>query len=163
MPHRNAPLTPTGRLRPARCVVEEGWSLRRAAERFQVSATTAKRWADRYRQLGEAGMHDRTRPPASQPPPDAAGCRGAGARSAPGAPHRSARPARTGIAPSTAHRILVRHGVAPPGGMRPGHRRARPPLASTSAPGTWSISTSRSSAASPTRADTRCRACRGPR
>ena len=37
MPHRNAPLTETGRLRLARCVVEDGWPLRRAAERFQVS------------------------------------------------------------------------------------------------------------------------------
>ncbi len=59
MPHRNAPLTETGRLRLARCVVEDGWPLRRAAERFQVSPTTAKRWADRYRVLGEAGMTDR--------------------------------------------------------------------------------------------------------
>ncbi|SCK44870.1 leucine-zipper of insertion element IS481, partial [Streptomyces sp. WMMB 714] len=55
MPHRNAPLTETGRLRLARCVVEEGWPLRRAAERFQVSPTTARRWAGRYRELGEAG------------------------------------------------------------------------------------------------------------
>ena len=39
MSHRNAPLPETGRLRLARCVVEDGWSLRRAAERFQVSAT----------------------------------------------------------------------------------------------------------------------------
>ncbi|SCK58876.1 leucine-zipper of insertion element IS481, partial [Streptomyces sp. WMMB 714] len=58
MPHRNAPLTETGRLRLARCVVEEGWPLRRAAERFQVSPTTARRWAGRYRELGEAGMAD---------------------------------------------------------------------------------------------------------
>jgi hypothetical protein len=46
VPHRNAPLTETGRLRLARCVVEQGWPLRRAAERFQVSATTAQRWAE---------------------------------------------------------------------------------------------------------------------
>jgi transposase len=47
MCHRNAPLSETGRLRLARCVVEEGWSLRRAAERFQVAVTAAskKRWA----------------------------------------------------------------------------------------------------------------------
>ncbi|MFB9739405.1 IS481 family transposase, partial [Streptomyces thermocoprophilus] len=32
-----------------RCVVDDNWPLRRAAERFQVSVTTAKRWADRYR------------------------------------------------------------------------------------------------------------------
>ena len=43
MTHRNAPLTETGRLRLARCVVEQGWPLRRAAERFQVSPATAAR------------------------------------------------------------------------------------------------------------------------
>jgi transposase-like protein len=53
--HRNVPLTETGRLRLARCVAEEGWPLRRAAERFQVSPTTAARWAARYRQAGAAG------------------------------------------------------------------------------------------------------------
>ena len=67
MPHRNAPLTETGRLRLARCVVDDGWPLRRAAERFQVSATTAKRWADRYRDLGEAGMGDRSSRPHHSP------------------------------------------------------------------------------------------------
>ncbi|WP_327066283.1 IS481 family transposase [Kitasatospora sp. NBC_01302] len=67
MPHRNAPLTETGRLRLARCVVEDGWPLRRAAERFQVSPTTAKRWADRYRALGEAGMTDRSSRPHHSP------------------------------------------------------------------------------------------------
>ncbi|MFE7954323.1 leucine zipper domain-containing protein, partial [Streptomyces sp. NPDC057413] len=63
MSHRNAPLTPTGRLRLARCVVEDGWPLRRAAERFQVSHTTAARWAARYRRHGAAGMHDRSSRP----------------------------------------------------------------------------------------------------
>ncbi len=67
MPHRNAPLTETGRLRLARCVVEDGWSLRRAAERFQVSPTTAQRWAARYRALGEAGMADRSSRPHHSP------------------------------------------------------------------------------------------------
>jgi hypothetical protein len=43
--HRNAPLPETGRLRLARCVVEDGWPLRRAAERFPVSHVTAARWA----------------------------------------------------------------------------------------------------------------------
>ncbi len=56
MVHANAKLTPRGRLELARCVVEGGWPLRRAAERFQVSVTTAKRWADRYRLHGCAGM-----------------------------------------------------------------------------------------------------------
>jgi transposase InsO family protein len=65
--HRNAPLSETGRLRLARCVVEEGWSLRRAAERFQVAVTTAARWAGRYRELGAAGMADRSSRPHHSP------------------------------------------------------------------------------------------------
>jgi transposase InsO family protein len=65
--HRNAPLTGTGRLRLARCVVDDGWPLRRAAERFQVSPTTAARWAARYRQAGEAGMADRSSRPHHSP------------------------------------------------------------------------------------------------
>ncbi|BBX69634.1 hypothetical protein MPSYJ_30950 [Mycolicibacterium psychrotolerans] len=67
MSHRNAPLSETGRLRLARCVVEDGWSLRRAAERFQVAVTTAARWASRYRELGPAGMVDRSSRPHHSP------------------------------------------------------------------------------------------------
>ncbi|MCY9784363.1 IS481 family transposase [Nocardiopsis sp. EMB25] len=65
--HTNAKLTPTGRLALARCVVEDGWPLRRAAERFQVSTTTARRWATRYRMLGQAGMHDASSRPHHSP------------------------------------------------------------------------------------------------
>ena len=67
MVHRNAPLTETGRLRLARCVVDDRWPLRRAAERFQVSPTTAARWAARYRQQGAAGMGDRSSRPRTSP------------------------------------------------------------------------------------------------
>ncbi|TVX88459.1 IS481 family transposase, partial [Mycolicibacterium porcinum] len=67
MSHRNAPLSETGRLRLARCVVEDGWSLRRAAERFQVAVTTAQRWAQRYREQGPAGMTDRSSRPHRSP------------------------------------------------------------------------------------------------
>jgi transposase InsO family protein len=67
MTHANAPLTATGRLRLARCVVEQRWPLRRAAERFQVSVSTVQRWVDRYRALGEAGMADRSSRPWSSP------------------------------------------------------------------------------------------------
>ena len=63
MVHRNAPLSETGRLRLARCIVDEGWTLRRAAERFQVSVSTASRWAGRYRLEGGAGMSDRSSRP----------------------------------------------------------------------------------------------------
>ena len=49
MTHANAPFTPEGRARLARLVVDEGWPVRRAAERFQCSPATASRWAHRYR------------------------------------------------------------------------------------------------------------------
>lgn len=55
MSHANATLTPRGRLALARCVVEDGWSVRRAAERFQTAPPTAARWAGRYRQAVDAG------------------------------------------------------------------------------------------------------------
>ncbi|MGW0429485.1 IS481 family transposase [Streptomyces sp. NPDC002990] len=113
MPHRNAPLAETGRLRLARCVVQDGWTYRRAAERFQVSPTTAQRWADRYRAHGEAGMHDRSSRPHHTP------------RRTP--THTERRiikirllrrwgPARIahllGLVPSTVHRVLTRFRLA---------------------------------------------------
>jgi transposase InsO family protein len=67
MTHAMSPLSETGRLRLARCVVDQGWPLRRAAERFNVSVTTAQRWAQRYRMSGPAGMVDRTSRPHSCP------------------------------------------------------------------------------------------------
>ena len=67
MSHANAWLTPRGRLRLASAVVDRGWSLRRAAERFQCSVSTAKKWADRYRAGGESAMVDRSSRPHRSP------------------------------------------------------------------------------------------------
>jgi transposase InsO family protein len=61
--HANAALTPRHRLRLARAVVEDGWSIAYAAAVFNVSWPTAKRWADRYRQAGPTGMTDRSSRP----------------------------------------------------------------------------------------------------
>lgn len=61
MVHHNALLTPKGRLKLARLVVEDGWSYRRAAERFQTPPATPKKWTDRYR-AGES-MEDRNSRP----------------------------------------------------------------------------------------------------
>ena len=108
VPHRNAPLTELGRLRLAQCVVDHGWPVARAAERFQVSRPTATRWSERYRDLGPVGMADRSSRPRCSP-------------------RRTPRPvvrkivhlrwkqrlgpvaiaARVGLAPSTVHRVLV--------------------------------------------------------
>lgn len=113
MVHGNAPLSELGRLRLARCVVDEHWPLRRAAQRFQVSPITAARWAGRYRQLGAAGMADRSSRPHRSPGKT---------------PARTERriinllvvrrwgPARIGyllgLHPSTVHRVLSRYRLA---------------------------------------------------
>jgi len=65
MTHANAPLTPVGRERLARLIVEEKWPVARAAERFQVSPATAHEWARRYR-AGEP-MTDRSSRPHTSP------------------------------------------------------------------------------------------------
>ena len=67
MSHANAALTPRGRLRLARLIVEQDWPVARAAERFDVSWRTASRWAERYRQLGADGMCDRSSRPHHSP------------------------------------------------------------------------------------------------
>ncbi len=94
MSHANALLTPRGRLALARCVVEDGWPLRRAAERFQVSPTTAARWSARYREAATAGMVDRSSRPNHSPdaPRDARNVASSGCGSPAGGtgPHRLA-------------------------------------------------------------------------
>jgi transposase InsO family protein len=107
--HANAALTPRARLRLARLIVEQGWPIARAAERYDVSWPTAKRWANRYRQLGPAGMNDASSRPRHSP-------------------NRVPQPVvrkivhlrwkhrlgpvqiadRVGLAPSTVHKVLVR-------------------------------------------------------
>ena len=67
MSHANAALTPLHRLKLARLVVDQGWPIARAAERYDVSWPTAKRWADRYRRLGAAGMNDASSRPHHSP------------------------------------------------------------------------------------------------
>jgi transposase InsO family protein len=107
--HANAALTPRARLRLARLVVDQGWPIARAAERYDVSWPTAKRWAERYRRLGPTGMNDASSRPHHSP-------------------NRTPAPVlrkivhlrwkhrlgpvqiadRVGLAPSTVHAVLVR-------------------------------------------------------
>lgn len=67
MSHANAALTPRARLRLARLVVERRWTHAAAAKMFMVAPRTAKKWADRYRAEGPAGMSDRTSRPHTSP------------------------------------------------------------------------------------------------
>jgi transposase InsO family protein len=90
-------------------VVDDGWSISYAAAVFNVAWPTAKRWADRYRAEGPAGMVDRSSRPHSSP------------RRTPAPVVRRivhlrwkqrlgpvAIADRVGIAPSTAHAVLRR-------------------------------------------------------
>jgi hypothetical protein len=65
--HANAALTPRARLKLARLIVDHGWKPARAAERYDVSWRTAKKWAGRYQAEGPAGMVDRSSAPRHQP------------------------------------------------------------------------------------------------
>ena len=60
MSHANAALTPRARLRLAKFIVDERWTPSTAAKMFMVSPRTARKWADRYRAEGRAGMLDRS-------------------------------------------------------------------------------------------------------
>ncbi|WP_103351945.1 leucine zipper domain-containing protein, partial [Amycolatopsis sp. CA-128772] len=67
MSHPNATLTPRTRLRLARLIVEQGWTCTAAAKMFMVAARTARKWAERYRAEGAAGMADRSSRPHRSP------------------------------------------------------------------------------------------------
>ena len=67
MSHASAALTPRQRLRLARQVVDDGWSISAAADYFRVSYPTAAKWARRYLELGPEGMADRSSRPHTHP------------------------------------------------------------------------------------------------
>jgi transposase InsO family protein len=110
--HRNAPLTPEGRLRLCR-LIEDGWTVASAAESFRISRQTAHKWWRRYQEAGEPGLVDRSSRPRRCPTKTPAKVERqvvelrrrhqvSAARLAP----------RAGIPASTLHVIWARHGVS---------------------------------------------------
>ena len=67
MSHGNAALTPRQRLRVARLIIDEGWTVAAAADFIRISWPTAAKWARRYVELGPDGMADRSSRPHSHP------------------------------------------------------------------------------------------------
>ena len=63
--HANAALTPEGRLKLVRLVLEDGWTQARVAERLQVSRATVSRWVNRFRAQG--GLTERSSRPKRSP------------------------------------------------------------------------------------------------
>jgi len=156
MTHANALLTPRGRLRLARCVVEDGWTYARAAERFQCSTATAKKWADRYRVLA-AGTRWLIGPAGPITAPGgwrSAGSDGSSRCASPAAGARTASPLTCGwpALPSRPYCADTRCRscaiwTRPAACQSAGHGRA---ATSTPNPEISSTSTSKSSGASPT-------------
>jgi transposase InsO family protein len=121
MQHSNAKLTPAGRMRLVSLVVDGGMSLAQAAGRCGVSKTTAWEWTRRWRAASAsdrdswACLHDRSSRPHTSPArtrrrvEDAIvfvrKLTGWGPRLIAG---------RVGVAHSTVHAVLARHGVSRP-------------------------------------------------
>lgn len=109
--HRNAPLTPEGRLRLVRRI-EEGWTVAEAARSMNISRQCAHKWWARYRDEGLEGLRDRSSRPRSCPhqTPARVERRIVDLRKS-----RKLGPARlagiVGVPASTVHRVLVRAGV----------------------------------------------------
>ena len=109
--HRNAPLTPEGRLRLCQRI-EGGWTVAATAKSMNVSRQCAHKWWARYRAEGEAGLLDRSSRPHRSPSrtPARIERRIVALRQA-----RKIGPARlagiTGVPPSTVHHVLARHGM----------------------------------------------------
>jgi len=109
--HANARLTPAGRGMLVRRVLEDGWTVRQAAEATGVSVRTAYKWLSRYRSEGRSGLADRSSRPHRSP-----------RRTAPRLVRRIERlrrrrrtaweiAERLELAPSTVSRILSRLGL----------------------------------------------------
>ena len=61
--HANAALSLNQRRRMVGRVIEQGWSLTKAAEAAEVSDRTCAKWVARYRAQGELGLRDRSSAP----------------------------------------------------------------------------------------------------
>ena len=110
--HRNAPLTPEGRLRLCR-LIDDGSTIAAAAESFRISRQTAHKWWRRYLEAGEAGLVDRSSRPRRCPAKTPAKVERrvvALRRRHQLGPARLA--SRAGVPASTLHAIWARHGVS---------------------------------------------------
>jgi transposase InsO family protein len=94
------------------CVLEKGWSIEATAERFQVDAKTVRKWRDRFRLEGLAGLQDRSSRPRRSPKRTPRSCRRRvielRRKRRWGADHIAH---ELGIAPSTAQAILTAAGL----------------------------------------------------
>ena len=113
MSHGKAKLTPAGRLLLVERIEREGWPPAHAAAMAGVSRATAYKWLARWRTEGLGGLRDRSSRPHQMPTRTSAEREEAVIelrRSWRRGPHLLA--GRLGMAPSTVHAVLVRHGLS---------------------------------------------------
>lgn len=67
MRHRNAKLTPFGRLLLVQRVMDLGWLVSQAAGALGISRPTAHKWLNRWRQGGPTALEDRSSRPQTSP------------------------------------------------------------------------------------------------
>jgi transposase InsO family protein len=107
--HRNAPLTPTGRLLLCQRIAS-GAPIAHVADAMGISRQCASKWWRRYQELGADGLHDRSSRPARSPgrTPDRIEAKVCRIRRADKVgPDRIA--GRTGVPASTVYRVLARN------------------------------------------------------
>ena len=64
--HKNAPMTPAGRLRLVEAV-REGCSIKEASQAFRIDRKTVRKWLRRFRQAGASGLVDASSRPRRSP------------------------------------------------------------------------------------------------
>ena len=110
MSHRNARLTPAGRLLLCQRI-EQGAPIAHVAEGMGISRQCASKWWNRWREFGPAGLEDRPCAPIrrARVPAKVEDRMVYLRRARRWGPHRIA--AYMGASPSTVHRVLVRRGM----------------------------------------------------
>ncbi len=110
--HRNAPLTPEGRLRLCR-LIEDGWAVAAAAESMRISRQTAHKWWGRYLAGGRPALEDRSSRPRRCPTKTPAKVERRVVELRRRHQVSAARLAgRAGLPASTLHAVWTRHGVS---------------------------------------------------
>ena len=125
--HRNAALSLKGRRELCRRVVSGERTLGEAAEAAEVSVRCARKWVDRYRAEGEAGLLDRSSAPRSVPHRTASSASRRSLRSGVCGSPAQRSPRCLGMPLSTVSGILTRIGLGKLGrlGLEPAQRYER--------------------------------------
>lgn len=124
--HAKARTTPCSRADIVRLVVEEGQTLKAAAAAFSVCPKTVRKWVERHRREGAAGLKDRSSRPARSPRRTAAVARQEVWRWREQGLTYAEISERTGLSEATLSRILRGHRPGPPAAPVVRYERERP-------------------------------------